>query len=82
VAAGEAVDVGVGDVLTKWSNKINSALATTTSAREMLKLYVAATKEIPVDQYRKSDTFGHLWVCYARLLHRCARAQISFSIPF
>ena len=68
------------DILSTWTERIGAALARTTSTREMLNLYLAATKEIPLDQYRKNDTFGHMWVCYARLLHRCVCFSLSLSL--
>jgi len=58
------------DFLGQWIVRINQGLDNAATISEVLKLYATATREISLERYRKSDTYGHLWVCYARLLQR------------
>lgn len=58
------------DPLEDWTSRITTALGSMALPSEVLRLYFSATKDLSTERYRKNDLFGHLWVCYARMLQQ------------
>lgn len=57
--------------LEDWVEAIGDAFDSFRSEKYLLRLHSTATKVLPMERYRKSDVYGHLWICYARILARC-----------